>query len=411
MSRSFGSSCAASRWAHSRSSRLAFIASSSASIDFGRPTNSGTTMWGSTTMSRSGSSGSAFRDFSVPLWVTRDRLASSSSRKIPMVLSSLLGAESGGLRLLLEHEQRLASLFDHLLADHALFDVIARRDVVHQVEHHVFEDRAQAARARLAREGLARHRAQRAVGEAQPDVSELEQLLMLLDQRFLRLGQDVDERVLAELGQRRDHGQPADELRDQPELQQILGLHLVQPLALGALGAPGDVRVEAHPLHADPPLDDRLEVAERAAAQEQNVRGVDLEELLLRVPAGGPGRPAPHRSLGELEQRLARAGRPEQQDVRLLELDLAHEGLALDPAVVVVHGHREDLLRALLPDHVFVEGFLDLARLGHARRRRRRFILPVLFGDDVVAELDALVADVDGGTGDELLNLALALSA
>jgi hypothetical protein len=97
------------------------------------------------------------------------------------------------------------------------------------------------------------------------------------------------------------------------------------------------------------------------------------------------------------EQRLAGAGRAEQQDVRLLQLDVADEGLALDPAVVVVHGDREDLLRALLADHVLVERFLDLARLGHARRRRRRLVLPVLLGDDVVAELDALVADVDGG--------------
>src|SRR5688572_26458167 len=154
MSRSFGSSCAASRWAQSRSSRLPFIALSSASIDFCRPTNSGTTMCGNTTMSRSGSSGSALRGLSVPVAVTRDFLASSSSRKIPMVLSSLAGVRSGGLRLLLEHEQRLASLFDHLFADHALLDIIARGDVVHQVEHHIFEDRAQTARPRLARKRL-----------------------------------------------------------------------------------------------------------------------------------------------------------------------------------------------------------------------------------------------------------------
>src|SRR5262245_60973150 len=142
MSRSFGSSWAASRCAQSRSSRLPFIASSSASIDLRRPTNSGTTMCGNTTMSRSGSSRRALRVFSgPPLWVMRDRLASSSSRKIPMVLTSLasgVGA-SGRLSLLLQHEQRLGSLFDHLLADHAFLYVIARRDVIHEFEHHIFE--------------------------------------------------------------------------------------------------------------------------------------------------------------------------------------------------------------------------------------------------------------------------------
>src|SRR5262245_61436882 len=203
MSRSFGSSWAASRWAQSRSSRLPFIASSSASIDFWRPTNSGTTMCGKTTMSRSGRSGSDLRAGGAPVCVTRDFLGSSSSRKIPMVLSSAEPG-SGGLRFLLEHQERLAPLLDHLLADHALLDVIARGDVVHQVEHHILEDRAKPARAGLARQRLARDRAQRAVGEAQPDVLELEQLLVLLDQRVLGFGQDVDERVLAELGQRGD---------------------------------------------------------------------------------------------------------------------------------------------------------------------------------------------------------------
>src|SRR5258706_5543111 len=191
MSRSFGSSWAASRCAQSRSSRPPFIADSSASIDFCRPTNSGTTMCGKTTMSRSGSSGSDLRAGGAPVWVTRDFLASSSSRKIPMVLSSWVRRESGRLRLLLEHEQRLAPPFDHLLADHALLDVIARGDVVHQVEHHIFEDRAQAASTRFAGERLARHRAQRAVRETQSHVLELEQLLVLLDERVLRLGQDV----------------------------------------------------------------------------------------------------------------------------------------------------------------------------------------------------------------------------
>src|SRR5436190_1913483 len=191
MSRSFGSSCAASRCAHSKSSRLPFIAVSSASIDFCRPTNSGTTMCGNTTMSRSGSSGSDLRAGGAPVCVTRDFLGSSSSRKIPMALFSVAETESSGLRLLLEHQQRLAPL----------------------------------------------------------------------------------------LGERGDHGQPPDELGDQSELEQVLGLHLVKPLALRALDLARDVRVEPHPLHADPALDDRLEVAERAAAQEQDVRGVDLEEL------------------------------------------------------------------------------------------------------------------------------------
>ena len=225
----------------------------------------------------------------------------------------------------------------------------------------------------------------------------------------------------------------------------------VQDLALRAILARLDLGAEAHAAHADAALDDRLEVAEGAAADEQDVRRVDLQELLLRVLAAALGRHARHRALDDLEQRLlhalardvardrrvlalardlvdlvdvddaalraldvvvrdleqvqddvldvladvarlgerggvgdrerhvedarqrlreqrlAGAGRPEQQDVRLLQLDVADEGLALDAPVVVVHRHREDLLRALLADHVLVERCADLARLRDAR--------------------------------------------
>ena len=56
-----GSSLAACFCATSRMCLPASIAMSSALIDFGRPTNSGMTMCGNTTTSRSGSSGSAER--------------------------------------------------------------------------------------------------------------------------------------------------------------------------------------------------------------------------------------------------------------------------------------------------------------------------------------------------------------
>jgi hypothetical protein len=53
---------------------------------------------------------------------------------------------------------------------------------------------------------------------------------------------------------------------------------------------------------------------------------------------------------------------------------------------------------------------VDLLRLREvleleARRRRELLV------DDLVAEIDALVADVDAGSGDQLLDLALGLPA
>jgi hypothetical protein len=82
----------------------------------------------------------------------------------------------------------------------------------------------------------------------------------------------------------------------------------------------------------------------------------------------------------------------------------------LDPLVVVVDGDAEDLLGLVLSDDVVVQVLVDLTRLGELVEADFG-ALGELFLDDLVTEIDALVADVDTGTGDELLDLLLALPA
>ena len=68
-----------------------------------------------------------------------------------------------------------------------------------------------------------------------------------------------------------------------------------------------DVRAEAEAAAAQPPLDDLLQAAERAAADEEDVGGVDLQELLLRVLAAALGRDVGDGALDDLQQRLLHA--------------------------------------------------------------------------------------------------------
>src|SRR5262249_8633784 len=152
-----------------------FIASSSARMDFCRPTNSGTTMCGKTMMSRSGRSGTR----RPPCGDCGSRL---SFRKSIEILSALRRASGGFGRLLIETDRVLA-VGDDFLRDQHLFDVGLRRDVVHHVEHDVLHDGAETARTGLPLERLACDRAQRSVREAQVDSLHLEELLILARER------------------------------------------------------------------------------------------------------------------------------------------------------------------------------------------------------------------------------------
>src|SRR5207247_496499 len=121
-----------------------------------------------------------------------------------------------------------------------------------------------------------------------------------------------------------------------------------------------------------------------------------------------------HTGQGLRQQRLAGAGGADQQDVRLLELDIL-PGVALvvvNPLVVVVDGHRQLLFRPLLPDHVEIEELLDFLRFGQRAGPLEgpRLVLAIL-SDDVEADVDAFVTDVDRRSGDQLLDVALALVA
>src|ERR1700728_3432751 len=82
----------------------------------------------------------------------------------------------------------------------------------------------------------------------------------------------------------------------------------------------------------------------------------------------------------------------------------------LDALVVVVHGDRQDLLGVFLPDDVVIEEIEYLARLGQILEAQLGRLVALL-GDDVVAQVDALVTDVDTWAGDQLLDLFLRLSA
>ena len=149
----------------------------------------------------------------------------------------------------------------------------------------------------------------------------LQELLVLLDERVLRLGQDAHERVFAERFERHDDRQSPDELGNQAVLQQILGQDVSQRFPDVALHLRLDRSAEAHVLLAETRLDDLLDAVKRAAAQEQDVRRVDLNEFLMRMLASALRRYGSHGAFQNLQERLLHAlARNIARDGRILRL-------------------------------------------------------------------------------------------
>jgi hypothetical protein len=167
----------------------------------------------------------------------------------------------------------------------------------------------------------------------------------------------------------------------------------------------------------DDPLLALLDVAASRLQQLED----DVLDVFADVPRLGQRRRVDDRErdgqeLGErlCEERLAGAGRADQQDVRLRELDLVAAArllLDFDALVVVVDRDGELLLRLFLADDVLVEELLDLLRDRQGGAGAAARLEPVVVGDDVVADFDALVADEDRRARNELADVVLVFIA
>ena len=102
----------------------------------------------------------------------------------------------------------------------------------------------------------------------------------------------------------------------------------------------------------------------------------------------------------------------QEQDIRLgaVHIFLVARFARTYTLVVVVDGDRKRTLGAVLADHPRIEEFEDFTRLWE-RKTRGRALRFGIFGNDFVAQVDTLVANVNAGSPNELADLLLALSA
>ena len=184
-----------------------------------------------------------------------------------------------------------------------------RRDLVHDVEHRLLEDGAQAARAATCASGASAAIADmRALGEPQLDAVHLEQLLVLLDERVLAAWSGC--RSAPPRRARAAARSPAGGRRTRGSCRTSADPRAAPRAAAPTRGAPSSTVILApKPICFCPTRCSMMSSRpdERAAADEQDVGGVDLQELLLRVLAAALGRHVADRALDDLEQRLLHA--------------------------------------------------------------------------------------------------------
>ena len=87
------------------------------------------------------------------------------------------------------------------------------------------------------------------------------------------------------MGHRGDDRQSTDELRNQPELDEVFGHDLAEVILGVDLGLGLDLGTEPQATFSDPVRDDLLQARERTRHDEKDVGGVDLDELLVRMLA------------------------------------------------------------------------------------------------------------------------------
>ena len=188
---------------------------------------------------------------------------------------------------------------------------------------------------------------------------------------FFGSSQDPLERRLVEVLERRDHRQAADEFGDQTELEQIFRLDVAEDLAGLAVLRRLHLGAEADRGGPAACRDDLLEAGKGAAANEQDVGGVDLQEFLLGMLAAALRRHRGDGALHDLQQGLLHAFARDvagDRGVVGLAADLVDfvdiDDAALGPLDIVVGGLQqlEDDVLDVLAD---IAGFGQGRRVGH----------------------------------------------
>src|SRR5450830_1625279 len=205
------------------------------------------------------------------------------------------------------NQQRLGAIGDGIFINDHLGDILLARQFVHHVQQGVFQNRSQSTRPGLACQGLLGNRLQCSRTDFQFGAFHLQQLGVLLDQGIFWLQQNLDQGLLIQFIERRNHWQTSNQRWNQAELEQIVRLSRQQNFAGSLLGLALDVRRETYAALYRTLGNDLCQAIKRTTTNKHDVGRVNLHEILVRMLAPALWRHRCHSAFDQLEQRLLHA--------------------------------------------------------------------------------------------------------
>src|SRR3990170_2444225 len=217
-----------------------------------------------------------------------------------------LAAAGKGPAIAIE-EPRPGNSVDDVTVDQDAPDLRARGDLIHDVEERSLDDRAQPPGAGFPLEGLPGRGIQSLGREDKLHLVHFEESPVLPDEGVARLGEDRAQGAEVQRLDRGNHGQATNELRDHAVVHQVIRVDQSKDLGIGELTVIRLRRRSWEPESAASPgpLGDNVgQAVEGPSADEEDVGGVDLDELLLRMFAAALWRDIHGGAFDDLQERL-----------------------------------------------------------------------------------------------------------
>ena len=128
--------------------------------------------------------------------------------------------------------QRSAFMFNIISCDRNFADAVIFRDLIHDIQHEIFDDRSQCPRSGFFLQSFLCDRLQCSILKNKLHFIKCQQFLLLLEDGTFRLFEDHDQHLFCQSPQCKDDRQSSDKFRDHAEIADIFQCHFFEDIRI-----------------------------------------------------------------------------------------------------------------------------------------------------------------------------------